>query len=40
MLTSSLDTAKVATKGQVTIHAAIRKALGTKAGDKVLFNRL
>ena len=32
-----LDMAKVTTKGQVTIPAAIRKALGVKTGDKVLF---
>ena len=32
-----IDMAKVTTKGQITIPAAIRKALGIKTGDKVLF---
>ncbi|MBQ9041374.1 MAG: AbrB/MazE/SpoVT family DNA-binding domain-containing protein [Eggerthellaceae bacterium] len=32
-----LDMAKVTTKGQITIPVAIRKALGIKTGDKVLF---
>ena len=32
-----LDMAKVTTKGQITIPVAIRKALGVKTGDKVLF---
>lgn len=32
-----LDMAKVTLKGQVTIPAAIRRLLGIKTGDKVLF---
>ena len=34
---ASWHMAKVTTKGQITIPAAIRKALGIKTGDKVLF---
>lgn len=32
-----LDMARVSTKGQVTIPIAIRKTLGIKEGDKVVF---
>lgn len=32
-----MDLAKITSKGQITIPAAIRKALGVKDGDKVLF---
>jgi len=34
-----MELAKIAPKGQITIPAAIRKALGVKDGDKVLFVR-
>lgn len=33
----SMELAKVTSKGQITIPAAIRKLLGVKDGDKVLF---
>ena len=32
-----MELAKVTAKGQITIPAAIRKLLGVKSGDKVLF---
>lgn len=32
-----MELAKVTSKGQITIPAAIRKLLGVKDGDKVLF---
>lgn len=32
-----MELAKVTTKGQVTIPIAIRKKLGVKEGDKILF---
>ena len=32
-----IDMAKVTAKGQITIPVAIRKALGIKTGDKLLF---
>lgn len=32
-----MELAKVTSKGQITIPAAIRKRLGVKDGDKVLF---
>ena len=32
-----LDMARISTKGQVTIPLAVRKALGLKEGDKVVF---
>lgn len=32
-----MDMAKVSSKGQVTIPVEIRKKLGLKAGDKVIF---
>ena len=36
-MTSVLDMAKVTSKGQITIPASIRKAVGLREGDKVLF---
>lgn len=38
-MTSVLDMAKVTSKGQITIPASIRKAVGVREGDKVLFVR-
>lgn len=38
-MTSVLDMAKVTSKGQITIPANIRKAVGLREGDKVLFVR-
>ena len=38
-MTSVLDMAKVTSKGQITIPASIRKAVGIREGDKVLFVR-
>lgn len=32
-----MELAKITSKGQITIPVAIRKALGVKDGDKVLF---
>ncbi len=32
-----MELAKVTTKGQITIQREVRKKLGVKAGDKVLF---
>ena len=32
-----MELAKITSKGQITIPSAIRKALGVKDGDKVLF---
>lgn len=32
-----MDLAKITTRGQITIPAAIRKKLGVKDGDKVVF---
>ena len=32
-----MEIAKITSKGQITIPVAIRKALGVKDGDKVLF---
>ena len=32
-----MELAKITSKGQITIPAAIRKLLGLKEGDKVLF---
>ncbi|QOL35524.1 AbrB/MazE/SpoVT family DNA-binding domain-containing protein [Bifidobacterium lemurum] len=32
-----MDMAKVTSKGQITIPASIRKAVGVREGDKVLF---
>ena len=34
-----MELAKVTSKGQITIPAAIRKLLGVKDGDKVLFGQ-
>ena len=34
-----MELAKITSKGQITIPIAIRKALGVKDGDKVLFVR-
>jgi|GEM_PF-1392229 len=34
-----LDMARISTTGQVTIPAAVRKSLGLKEGDKVVFAR-
>ena len=34
-----MEIAKITSKGQITIPIAIRKALGVKDGDKVLFVR-
>ncbi|OZG63307.1 regulator [Bifidobacterium lemurum] len=36
-MTAVLDMAKVTSKGQITIPASIRKAVGVREGDKVLF---
>jgi AbrB family looped-hinge helix DNA binding protein len=34
---AAMELAKITSKGQITIPVAIRKALGVKDGDKVLF---
>jgi antitoxin PrlF len=36
-MSTVLDIAKVTSKGQITIPADIRSALGVRSGDKVLF---
>ena len=38
-MTSLLDVAKVTSKGQITIPAGIRRAVGVREGNKVLFVR-
>ncbi len=35
-----MSTATITSKGQITIPAAVRKALGLKAGDRVTFVRV
>ena len=39
-MTVVMDVAKVTSKGQVTIPADVRDAMGVREGDKVLFVRM
>jgi AbrB family looped-hinge helix DNA binding protein len=40
IMTAVIDMAKVTAKGQITIPADVREAVGIHAGDKVLFVRM
>lgn len=39
-MTAVLDVAKVTSKGQITISADVRRAMGVQEGDKVMFVRM
>lgn len=39
-MTTVMDVAKVTSKGQITIPADVRKAVGIREGDKVVFVRM